>query len=94
MADTQLIQESTPNSRQWPLAILGSRWAADHQHASRKPSVAKSFTRAGIAATWAQDSLVTGALLDRLIHQVSILTMNSDSYRLKEADGRRRAAAT
>ena len=37
---------------------------------------------------------LTGALLDRLTHHVSILTMNGDSYRLKQsAAGRRRAAA-
>jgi DNA replication protein DnaC len=35
---------------------------------------------------------LTGALLDRLTHHVSILTMNSDSYRLKQSAGRRRAA--
>ncbi len=37
---------------------------------------------------------LTGALLDRLTHHVSILIMNGDSYRLKEADGRRCAAAS
>jgi hypothetical protein len=37
---------------------------------------------------------LTGALLDRLTHRVNILAMNGDSYRLKEAAGRRRAAAT
>ena len=37
---------------------------------------------------------LTGALLDRLTHHVSILTMNGDSYRLKQsAAGRRHAAA-
>ena len=37
---------------------------------------------------------LTGALLDRLTHHVSILTMNGDSYRLKQsAAGRRRATA-
>jgi len=36
---------------------------------------------------------LTGALLDRLTHHVSILTMNGDSYRLKESAGRRRALA-
>lgn len=36
---------------------------------------------------------LTGALLDRLTHHVHILTMNGDSYRLKHAAGRRRAAA-
>jgi DNA replication protein DnaC len=35
---------------------------------------------------------LTGALLDRLTHYVSILTMNGDSYRLKQSAGRRRAA--
>jgi DNA replication protein DnaC len=37
----------------------------------------------------------TGAelLLDRLTHHVSILTMNGDSYRLKQSAGRRRSAA-
>lgn len=34
---------------------------------------------------------LTGALLDRLTHHVSILTMNGDSYRLKQSVGRRRA---
>ena len=36
---------------------------------------------------------LTGALLDRLTHHVSILTMNGDSYRHKESAGRRRASA-
>jgi len=35
---------------------------------------------------------LTGALLDRLTHHVSILTMNGDSYRLKQSAGRRRRA--
>lgn len=33
---------------------------------------------------------LTGALLDRLTHQVHILEMNGDSYRLKQSKGRRR----
>ena len=37
---------------------------------------------------------LTGALLDRLTHHVNILTMNGDSYRLKQSAGRRRSAAT
>lgn len=32
--------------------------------------------------------------LDRLTHHVHILTINGDSYRLKQSAGRRRAAAT
>lgn len=36
---------------------------------------------------------LTGALLDRLTHHVSILAMNGDSYRLKQSTGQRRAAA-
>ena len=36
---------------------------------------------------------LTGALLDRLTHHVTILTMNGDSYRLKQSVGRRRASA-
>jgi len=36
---------------------------------------------------------LTGALLDRLTHHVHILTMNGDSYRLKQSAGRRRNAA-
>jgi DNA replication protein DnaC len=36
---------------------------------------------------------LTGALLDRLTHHVSILSMNNDTYRLKQSTGRRRAAA-
>ena len=36
---------------------------------------------------------LTGALLDRLTHHVHILTMNGDSYRLKQSAGQRRAAA-
>jgi DNA replication protein DnaC len=35
---------------------------------------------------------LTGALLDRLTHHVSILTMNGDSYRLKQSAHRRRTA--
>lgn len=37
---------------------------------------------------------LTGALLDRLTHHVHILTMNGDSYRLKQSAGRRRASVT
>lgn len=37
---------------------------------------------------------LTGALLDRLTHHVHILTMNGDSYRLKQSAGRRRASST
>ncbi len=36
---------------------------------------------------------LTGALLDRLTHHVSILTMNGDSYRLKQSVGSRRTSA-
>ncbi len=36
---------------------------------------------------------LTGALLDRLTHHVHILTMNGESYRLKQSAGRSRAAA-
>lgn len=36
---------------------------------------------------------LTGALLDRLTHHVHILTMNGDSYRLKQSAGRRRSLA-
>ena len=36
---------------------------------------------------------LTGALLDRLTHHVSILTMNGDSYRLKQSVGHRRTSA-
>jgi DNA replication protein DnaC len=36
---------------------------------------------------------LTGALLDRLTHHVHILTMNGDSYRLKQSSGRRRSQA-
>jgi len=35
---------------------------------------------------------LTGALLDRLTHHVSILTMNGESYRLKQSAGQRRGA--
>ena len=35
---------------------------------------------------------LAGAWLDRLTHHVSILTMNGDSYRLKQSTGRRRSA--
>lgn len=35
---------------------------------------------------------LTGALLDRLTHHVHVLTMNGDSYRLKQSGGRRRTA--
>ena len=35
---------------------------------------------------------LTGALLDRLTHHVSILTMNGDSYRLRHSVGRNPAA--
>jgi DNA replication protein DnaC len=37
---------------------------------------------------------LTGALLDRLTHHVSILTMNGDSYRLKQSAARRRIASS
>ncbi len=36
---------------------------------------------------------LTGALLDRLTHHVSILAMNGDSYRLKQSARRRRTTA-
>ena len=36
---------------------------------------------------------LTGALLDRLTHHVSILAMNGDSYRLKQSARRRRRSA-
>jgi len=36
---------------------------------------------------------LTGALLDRLTHHVHILTMNGDSYRLKQSAGHLAAAA-
>jgi DNA replication protein DnaC len=36
---------------------------------------------------------LTGALLDRLTHHATILTMNGDSYRLKQSTARRRRAA-
>jgi DNA replication protein DnaC len=36
---------------------------------------------------------LTGALLDRLTHHVSILTMNGDSYRLRHSVGRNPAAS-
>jgi hypothetical protein len=35
-----------------------------------------------------------GALLDRLTHHVHNLTMNRDSYRLKQSAGRRRATTS
>lgn len=34
-----------------------------------------------------------GATANRLTHHVSILTMNGDSFRLKQSSGRRRGAA-
>src|SRR6187455_2063291 len=37
---------------------------------------------------------LTGALLDRLTHHVHILTMNGDSYRLRQSAGRRRPSAS
>ena len=37
---------------------------------------------------------LTGALLDRLTHHVHILTMNGDSYRLRQSAGRRRPPAS
>ena len=37
---------------------------------------------------------LTGALLDRLTHHVSILTMNGDSYRLKQSAASRRVTAS
>ena len=37
---------------------------------------------------------LTGALLDRLTHHVHILTMNGDSYRLKQSAGSRRVATS
>jgi DNA replication protein DnaC len=38
----------------------------------------------------AQAAQITGALLDRLTHQVHILTMNGDSYRLNQSKKRQR----
>ena len=35
---------------------------------------------------------LTGALLDRLTHHVSILIMNGDSYRLRQSTSRKPAA--
>jgi hypothetical protein len=35
---------------------------------------------------------LTGALLDRLTQQVSLLAMNGDSYRLKQSNSRRATA--
>ncbi len=37
---------------------------------------------------------LSGALLDRLTHHVSILAMNGDSYHLRQSAGRLRAAVT
>ena len=37
---------------------------------------------------------LTGALPDRLTHHVSILTINGDSYRLKQSAARRRNPAS
>ncbi len=37
---------------------------------------------------------LTGALLDRLTHDVHILTMNADSYRLRQSAGCRRPSAS
>jgi len=37
---------------------------------------------------------LTGALLDRLTHHVSIPTMNGDSYRLRQSASRHRAVTT
>jgi DNA replication protein DnaC len=37
---------------------------------------------------------LTDPLLDRLTHHVHILTMNGDSYRLKQSSARRRAVAS
>ena len=37
---------------------------------------------------------LTGALLDRLMHHVSILTMNGDSYRLRQSTSRQPATTT
>jgi len=37
---------------------------------------------------------LTGALLDRLTHHVSILTMNGDSYRLRQSTSRQPATTT
>ena len=41
----------------------------------------------------ADDIELLAKYLDRLTHHVSILTMNGDSYRLKQSADRRRSAA-
>ncbi|MBK8211438.1 MAG: ATP-binding protein, partial [Rhodospirillales bacterium] len=56
----------------------------------RPPSsrpICRSRTDSVLGSDW-----LTGALLDRLTHHVHILTMNGDSYRLKQSAGRRRPA--
>ena len=55
-------------------------------HRDLQPAVRGLDIRAG-------SERLTGALLDRLTHHVSILTMNGDSYRLRQSTGRRRSAA-
>ena len=46
-------------------------------------------TGQGLSSEW-----LTGALLDRLTHEVHILTMNGDSYRLAQSRARKAQAAT
>ena len=54
----------------------------------------RPLARRDVSAVARPPERLTGALLDRLTHHVSILTMNGDSYRLKQSGaGRRRAAA-
>ena len=57
-----------------------------------KPSVTSNLPFEDWTSVLGSERL-TGALLYRLTHHVPILTMNGDSYRLKQSAGRRRAAA-
>ena len=62
--------------------------------ACRKGVTAAFTTAASLVDQILASERLTGAVPDRLTHHGSILTMNGDSYRLRQSAGRRRTVAT